>query len=134
MRAIGLDWGTVRVGIAMTDEEQTMAFPLQHPLETKEAIKQIQKLSEEYTVEKIIMGLPLSLSGEEGSSAKKAKDFGEKITKNTGLEVIYIDERFSTTASTKALQQQDIKEKEGREVKDNIAAALLLQQYLDNKK
>ncbi|MBX4187754.1 MAG: Holliday junction resolvase RuvX [Candidatus Doudnabacteria bacterium] len=130
-RIIGIDWGTVRVGVAMSDEEAKLSFPLQNPLPTKTAISEVSKLAEEYQVKKIIIGLPLSLSGEEGESAEKTKKFGSEISKQTGIEVEYMDERFSSVASSKALAAQDIKEKDQREIKDNIAAALMLQQYLE---
>lgn len=130
---MSVDWGTVRVGVAMTDEEQKLAFPLQHTLETKVAVSEIQKLAGEYEIEKIIIGLPLSLQGEMGESAKKAQKFGEELNKKTGLAVEYVDERFSSVASGKSLQEQQIKEKDQRSIKDNIAAAILLQQYLDKK-
>ncbi len=130
---MSVDWGTVRVGVAMTDEEQKLAFPLQHTLETKVAVSEIQKLAGEYEIEKIIIGLPLSLQGEMGESAKKAQQFGEELNKKTGLKVEYVDERFSSVASGKSLQEQQIKEKDQRSIKDNIAAAILLQQYLDKK-
>ena len=132
-RLIGVDWGTVRVGVAMSDEERIMAFPLQHPLDTKTAVDDIRKLSKEYGIEKIIMGLPLSLQGKEGESAEKARKFGTQLAKKTGLEVEYVDERFSSVGSTQALHDQDIREKDQRQIKDNIAAALLLQQYLEKK-
>lgn len=131
MRIIGLDWGTVRVGIAMSDEEKKLAFPLQYTLETKKAIEEIQKLVTEYEVEKIVLGLPLSLSGKETASTKKVRQFGAKLEKILNIKIDYFDERFSTVASTQALHEQEIKEKEQRTIKDNIAAALLLQKYLE---
>src|SRR5688572_16686913 len=133
MRIIGLDWGTVRVGIAMSDEEKRLAFPLQYTLETKKANEEIAKLVKEYQVEKIVIGLPLSLSGKETTSSKKVKQFGNKLEKILNIKIDYFDERFSTVASTHALREQDIKEKEQRSIKDNIAAALLLQKYLEKK-
>jgi putative Holliday junction resolvase len=132
-RIMSVDWGTVRVGVAMTDEEQKLAFPLQHTLETKTAGDEIRKLTEEYQIERILVGLPLSLQGQQGESAQKAQKFGDDLAKRTGLQVEYVDERFSSVASTQALHEQDIKEKDQRQIKDNISAALLLQQYLDNK-
>jgi putative holliday junction resolvase len=133
-RIIGVDWGTVRVGVAMSDEEQKLAFPLQHPLETKSAAEEIRKLAGEYEVEKIVIGLPLSLSGQSGESAEKARKFGGEVARKTGLPVEYLDERFSSVASTHALREQHVKEKDQRHIKDNVAAALLLQQHLDKKK
>jgi putative Holliday junction resolvase len=133
-RVIGVDWGSVRVGIAMSDEEGKLAFPLHHTLETKSAIDEIKKLTEEYEVAKIVIGLPLNLQGKVTGSAEKTKKFGEQLSKKTGLPIDYFDERFTSVASTKSLQEQEIKEKDQRQIKDNIAAALLLQQYLEKNK
>ena len=134
MRLIGLDWGTVRVGVAMTDEEQKMAFPLQQTFESAKAIQEIQKLLDEYEIEKVVIGLPLSLKGEETESSRLTKKFAEKIEDKLKIPVEFIDERFSSVASTQALHDQNIKEAEQRHIKDNVAAALLLQQFIDNKK
>lgn len=133
MRLIGLDWGTVRVGVAMSDEEQKLAFPLQHTLESASAIDDVQKLTEEYEVEKIVLGLPLSLKGEVTESSSKVRKFADKLKERLKLEVEFVDERFSSVASTQALHEQNVKEAEQRQIKDNIAAALMLQQYLDTK-
>jgi putative holliday junction resolvase len=133
MRIIGLDWGSVRVGIAMSDEEQKMAFPLQHTLESPKAIDDIQNLVDEYGVEEIVMGMPVSLKGTPTESTEKAKKFAQKLQERLKINVEFVDERFSSVASTAALHEQEIKEAEQRRIKDNIAAALMLQQFLDTK-
>jgi putative holliday junction resolvase len=133
MRVIGLDWGTVRIGIAMSDEDQKLAFPLQHTLEASTAIDDIQHMIEEYGVDKVIMGMPVSLKGEDTGSTEKAKKFAQKLQERIKMDVEFIDERFSSVASTHALHEQGVKEEEQRHIKDNIAAALMLQQYLDTK-
>lgn len=132
-RVLGIDWGTVRVGVAMSDEGQKLSFPLQYPLESKNAIEEIEKLVHEYNVEKVVIGLPISLKGQETESSKKVKKFGENLRKKINIEPIFIDERFSSVTSAQSLHEQEIKEKDQRQIKDNVSAALLLQQYLDKK-
>jgi len=132
MRIIGLDWGTVRVGVAMSDEEGKLAFPLQHTLDGKTAPEDIRKLAEEYDVGKIVLGLPLNLQGQESDSSRKTRKFADKVKRLTGMEPQFVDERFSSVQSGQALRQQEIKEKDQRQIKDNIAAALMLQNYLDS--
>lgn len=134
MRILGLDWGTVRVGAAMSDEAGSLAFPLQDPLNSKTAIAEIKKLTEEYGIAKIIIGRPVAMSGQETESTAGAEKFGEKLKKLLPVPIEYVDERLSSVASGKSLHDQGIKEKDQRQLKDNIAAALLLQQYLDTKK
>jgi len=134
MRILGLDWGSVRIGVAMSDEEQRMAFPLQHPIDKKNALEEIRDLVTEYEIRRVVIGLPVSLQGNPTESTEKVKKFGAELEKELELMVDYFDERFSTVASTKSLHDQNIKEKEQRKIKDNIAAALMLQQYLETKK
>jgi putative holliday junction resolvase len=134
MRALAIDWGTVRIGVAMSDEEQKLSFPLQHTLDAKTAVQEIKKLTEEYEVDKIVVGLPTSLKGGENESTSLTRKFAEKVSKATGIEPTYVDERFSSLHSGQALQEQGIKEIDQRHIKDNIAAALMLQKYLDTNK
>jgi putative Holliday junction resolvase len=133
MRVIGLDWGTVRVGVAMSDEEAKLAFPLQHTLEAQTAIKDIVKMIEEYQVSKIVLGLPVSMQGSETDSTVRTKKFAEKLSAEVKIPIETVDERLSSVASAQALHQQGLATKDHKAVKDNIAAALMLQQYLDIK-
>ena len=131
MRYLALDWGTVRVGAAVSDPEGKIAFPMEHILETKNSIEEIKKLATELQVEKILIGLPTNLSGESTASTDKTLRFIEKIKVETGLPVESFDERFSSIGAGKVLSTSGMKEKDQREIKDNIAAQLMLQQYLD---
>jgi putative Holliday junction resolvase len=133
MRILGMDWGSVRVGVAMSDEEQKLAFPLQYSLESKKAIEELKKLIKDYEIEKIVLGLPISLKGTPTDSTIKTKQFAERLEKELAIKIEFVDERFSSVESGKSLQQQEIREKDQRQIKDNIAAALMLQQYLDIK-
>jgi putative Holliday junction resolvase len=132
MRILALDWGTVRVGGAISDPDGQFAFALEEALEAKTSIEEIKKLIAEKEVGKIIIGLPKSLGGQDTASTTGAEKFIEKV-RQLGVEVETVDERFSSVAAGKALGSQGIKEKDQRGMKDNMAAQLMLQQYLDTK-
>ncbi|MDP4001024.1 MAG: Holliday junction resolvase RuvX [bacterium] len=133
MRILALDWGEVRIGAAVSDEEGRIAFPLKKIIENKGAISEIKKLVEKEKIEKIVLGKPLNLAGVEAESAAKVDKFFLQLQKNTKLPVEYLDERFTTMEAGKLLDQQGLSEKKQREIKDNIAAQIILQAYLDYK-
>ena len=133
MRILALDWGEVRVGAAMSDEEGKFAFPLKAPIAGKNAIEEISKIILESEVKQIVLGLPKNLAGEETESAKKLKKFADKLFAVTAIPIVLVDERFSTVQAQKVLEGQGLSEKQQRGIKDNIAAQVILQQYLDSK-
>lgn len=133
MRILALDWGEVRIGAAISDEGGTIAFALEQVIESKKAIPEIKKIIEESGVEQIILGLPKNLAGEEGISAQKLRIFADKLFQTTKIPISLVDERFTTLAATRRLQGLGMKEKDQRQIKDNVAAQIMLQQYLDTK-
>lgn len=135
MRYLALDWGTVRVGAAVSDPDGKIAFPLDKYLDSKNAIDEIKKIINELQVDKILVGLPKGLSGQDTDSTKAAREFIENLKNQVGPPIETLDERFSSVAAGHALTDQGISEKNQRNIKDNIAAQIILQQYLDiNKK
>ena len=135
MRSLGLDIGTNRIGVAMSDETGLIAQPLK-TLEVrgsfKQAVEEIKELVGEKKVEVIVVGLPLSLAGEEGGeSVHRAKKIGAEIEGALGIEVVYWDERFSTAEATRSLIGAGMRRKDRREVVDKVAASIFLQSYLD---
>jgi putative Holliday junction resolvase len=133
MRVLALDWGTVRVGAAISDPEGKFAFPLQQIIAAAGAVDEISKLVAELQVEKILVGLPKGMAGQDTESTSKAEKFIEKVRQKTGLPVETLDERLSSVAAGNALRDQGISNRNQKEIKDNVAAQLMLQQYLDNK-
>lgn len=133
MRILGLDYGTVRVGIALSDPAGIIAQPKGF-LKTepkKKCIEEIEKLCLEFSVEKIVIGLPLHMSGEEGESALAARAFGKKIQEKFVIPISFIDERLSTVSADKILTEGNVKGKKKREKVDSVAAAIILQNFLD---
>lgn len=133
MRVLALDWGTVRVGAAISDPEGKFAFALEQVIPAAEAMAQISKIVADLEVEKIVIGLPKGLSGQDTESTAKAEKFIEKIKQKISLPVETLDERLSSVAAGKMLSGQGISQRNQKEIKDNVAAQIMLQQYLDKK-
>ncbi|MBI2607766.1 MAG: Holliday junction resolvase RuvX [Candidatus Doudnabacteria bacterium] len=131
MRIMALDWGEVRIGAAISDEEGRIAFPFEKILDNKKAVDQIVKLVDRLKIEKIVIGKPLNLAGEEAESASKVDKFFSQLKKKLKIPLEYLDERFTTIEAGKLLDQQGLSEKKQKEIKDNIAAQIILQAYLD---
>jgi putative Holliday junction resolvase len=134
MRILALDWGTVRIGAAVSDPEAKIAFALAAPFKKAGALAEIKKVCEELKVGKIIVGMPLTLSGQEAGSAKASGKFIKDVEKNTGLKIETVDERFSSVFAEEKLNEAGLDAKQQREIKDNTAAQIMLQSYLDNSK
>lgn len=133
MRILALDWGRVRIGAAVSDETEKIAFALDKFFEMQKGIEDLIRFVSEKGIERIIVGNPISLLGESGESSRQASEFVEKLGKKIDIPIEMLDERFSSVAAEKVLTSQGMKQKEQRLIKDNIAAQIMLQQYLDTK-
>ena len=135
MRVLGLDHGERRIGVAVSDATGTIATP--HSVidrRGQDVSDVLRSVIDEYDVEVIVVGLPLHLSGDEGASAKSARSFAEAVAEATGLPVALQDERFTTVTAEAALLEGGVRRRERREVRDKVAAAVMLQGYLDSKR
>ena len=133
-RILGLDPGERRVGVALSDPTGTIASP--HSVIDRRSVElteAVRMLCEEHDVERIVVGLPTGLSGVEGPSAKAARTVGDAVAKATGLPVEYQDERFTTVTAEAALLEGGVRRAKRRDVRDKVAAAVILQTYLDRK-
>ena len=133
MRILALDWGTVRIGGAISDPEGKIAFALERFIEAKNAVSEIKKLVEENEVEKIIIGLPKALSGNDTASTKSAEEFGNKLSESLDINIVFIDERLSSVAAQKTMSEQGLNQKDMKGNLDNLVALQMLQSYLDNR-
>lgn len=135
MRVLGLDYGTVRVGVALSDPTGFIATPKGFVAAEpkKKFLAEIERICLESQVEKIVVGLPLHMSGEEGESAVAARAMGAAIEEKTRLPVCFIDERMSTMSADKALNEANVKGRKKKEKVDAAAAAIILQNYLDRE-
>ena len=137
MRIIGLDYGAKTVGVAVSDEMMLTAQPVEtitRERETKlrQTLARIEELMEQYGVERVVVGLPKKLNNEEGELCQKARAFGEMVERRSGLEVIFWDERLTTSAADNLLAEGGVAKQKRKKYIDKIAASLILQGYLDN--
>ncbi|MEP7078244.1 MAG: Holliday junction resolvase RuvX [Chthoniobacterales bacterium] len=132
-RVLGIDFGQARIGVAVSDELQLLA----HPVETipavplKAAIARVAALAKDRNAERIVVGLPRHLNGSVGTSAREALAFAEQLRTIAPCEVAMHDERMSTLAANRALQEAGRKTRETRGYIDQVAAQVILQSYLD---
>jgi putative Holliday junction resolvase len=136
MRILALDVGDVRIGVAISDLSQTIAQGLDSIIRknNKEDIKAIKNILDQYEVEKIVIGLPKTMSNEIGIQAEKVLNFTELIKKEIGIPLITWDERFTTVVADRVLIDADLNRRRRKKVIDKVAATLILQGYLDSYK
>ena len=136
-RILGIDPGQARIGIAIADEHEAIAFPRETVSAARtpaETASRIAKALGDEEVSTIVVGLPLSLDGKEGEAARRARRLGEAIRGAFEVEVRYWDERMTTLAAERSLREIGVQGPRGREVVDQSAAAIMLQGYLDATK
>lgn len=134
---IALDVGDVRIGVAKSDIMGIVASPLEVIDRRKiKAVERIANILKEENTKSLVVGIPKSLDGSEKRQAEKVREFIEKLNKNIeGLEVFEVDERLTTVQADKMLNMSKKKGAlEKRKVVDKIAAAIILQSFLDMKK
>ncbi len=131
--ALGIDVGTVRVGLAGSDETGTIATPLRTvPRQPAARLwREVEQVVVERLPERIVVGLPLRLDGSEGDSAVDARGVAEQLHRRTGLPVEMWDERFTTVAAERSMIAAGQRRAKRRETIDAVAATLLLQSWLD---
>lgn len=95
------------------------------------AVKAVALICEEEDVASIVVGLPVSLSGHEGDAAQAARRFGDAVASETGRNLVYWDERFTSVQAEQALLEAGLRREDRRDRRDMVAAALMLQGYLD---
>lgn len=132
-RVLAIDYGTKRVGLAVSDPLRLTAHPLE-VLARATAVKDVAAIVEEYEIELVLVGVPKSLGGFEGDIAAAARSFGEDLRSETEVAVEYADERFTSRMAESSLLQSGMKRRDRRETVDMVAAAIILQDYLDAKR
>ncbi len=130
---MALDFGEVRIGIAFSDLLQTIASPFQtyKRKSPEEDLKYFLNLVKEKEVSKIVLGFPVNMDGSVGERALKTKEFGEELSKATGLSVEYVDERLTSVEAEEILISSGVRREKRKQVIDKIAAALILESYLN---
>ncbi|MFM8662583.1 MAG: Holliday junction resolvase RuvX [Acidimicrobiaceae bacterium] len=134
MRSLGIDLGTRRIGVAMSDSSGVIASPL--TVLTRSSThaqdhKKIQELIDEYEVDCVVVGMPLSMSGKVGPAAKGAQDEINEMESALSVPVYSYDERLTSKTANESMMQANMKAQARRRIVDKIAAAVMLQGWLD---
>jgi putative holliday junction resolvase len=135
-RLLGLDFGTKRVGLAVSDDEQRLAVPLEtYTVRNRDVDgRHLVAVIQDYRIVGLVVGLPLHMGGEEGLKAGEARQFGAWAGKVTSLPIAFWDERLSTSLADEHLSAANVKSKKRKLLRDKIAAQIILQSYLDSRK
>lgn len=134
MRALGIDLGSKRIGVAVSDANGSVATPievLKRQGDRQREHHQLGDLARQWETEIVVVGVAYNLDGSLGPVAKKHLREAKAIAQAVGVEVVTFDERFSTVSAERSLLQQDMRVEARREVVDKVAAAVMLQSWLD---
>jgi putative pre-16S rRNA nuclease len=133
-RLAGIDFGTVRIGIAVTDPEQRLASPFENYTRRGEKADAayFSRLVEQEQIERFIVGLPVFASGDESPKSREARAFGEWLGRVTARPIEYFDERYSTSEAEALLVSAGATRKRRKAVLDKLAAQMLLTAYLES--
>jgi len=134
-RALGIDLGEARIGLAISDELGMLAHPLEtvHVKETPDPVARIAQIVARDDLGMIILGLPRNMNGTYGPAAEKARDFAEKLRVKVTCEVKLWDERLTSVAAQRSLHEAGRNVKNSRAVIDQVAAQMILQGWLDSQ-
>ncbi len=131
MRVLGVDYGKKRVGLAISDGLGLTARPLE-VVPRRNAVQRIAQVRDELPFSLVVIGLPTGLSGSEGESAAAARELGREIAEELDVRTVFVDERFTSRMAESALLEAGLKRQARKETIDSVAAAIILQTYLDH--
>jgi putative holliday junction resolvase len=137
VRALGLDLGSKRIGVALSTSDGSMATPYEVVERSRDRARDhraIAELAADTGAELVVVGLPLSLDGSDGPAATAARAEAQEIESSTGLPVELWDERLTTVTADRDLQALDLDAAARRRVVDKVAAAVMLQAWLDHRR
>ena len=131
---LGLDFGTKRMGVAVSNSDQTVAVPDETWLvrEPSVNLKHLRELIEDYRAVGFVLGLPIRTNGEEGTAAATVREFGNWVAAKTALPLVYIDERYSSAEAELLIWSRGESPSKRKQPLDALAAQVILQSYLDD--
>lgn len=139
MRILGLDYGSVTVGVAVSDSLLLTAQGLEvikreRENKLRQTCARIETIVAEYDVSAIVLGFPKNMNNTEGPRCEKTREFAKMLERRTGLEVILWDERLTTVSAKRVLMDGGVRREHRKEYVDKIAAVFILQGYLDSRR
>ncbi len=135
-RAMGLDVGERRIGVAIADELGIIASPHSVVERRNGDLRQLQDLARANRVDRIVIGLPVGMSGREGPQAAIVREFASQLEEelDPGIEIAFWDERLTTAVAERALRERPARDRRVKGTVDAMAASIILQGYLDAQK
>ena len=132
-RVLGVDYGDVRIGLALSDLTRTIASPFETYTRknTETDLKYLADLINEKQVKVVVFGLPLNMDGSEGVRVEKTKKFAVKLSQLVDCKIEFNDERLSSVSAENILLSADVSRAKRKQVIDKLAATIILQEYLD---
>jgi putative Holliday junction resolvase len=132
-RILGIDYGSKRIGLAISDETGQIAFPLSvlENISQRRVAEEITKIIAERKVDSIVLGLPINLDGTRGIAAENIERFAEVLKKQVSIPVAFWDERLSTKIAERAMIEGGMRRERRRQCIDRATAQIILQSYLD---
>tara|TARA_A100001011_G_scaffold332506_1_gene359673 strand:+ start:92 stop:499 length:408 start_codon:yes stop_codon:yes gene_type:complete len=131
-RILGLDYGSKRIGVALSDGLGLTAQPQAYISNNEDSLNKLQSLIEEHAISTVVLGLPLNQDGQDSPKSLEVREFAKTLSAISSVEIEFWDERYSTKAVTRQLIDQDMSRKKRKEKVDSQAAAFILQGYLDS--
>jgi putative Holliday junction resolvase len=131
---LGIDVGTVRIGVARSDAHGMLATPVETVARGSGDRQRLLEIASELAVMEIVIGLPLALSGRETASTEDARTFAEALARQTPIPVRLVDERLSTVSANAAVRSSGRTQRQSRPVIDQVAAVIILQHALDHER
>jgi putative Holliday junction resolvase len=132
-RILGLDFGRARIGVAISDELQMLAHPLETIPANEEPASRVAEIVREKQVDHVVVGIPRQMNGQIGTAATEVLEFVEKLRAILPCPVVTWDERLTTVAAHRALRDAGKKTRDTRGYVDQVAAQMILQTYLDRR-
>jgi putative holliday junction resolvase len=136
VRVAAIDLGKARVGIAVSDELGLLAHP--RPFldgkSRKPLLAALVAMVRDEGIERFLLGLPLEMSGDEGPAARRVMGFAQELANAAGVEIELVDERLTTVEAAQQLRRSGISARDGKSLVDGVAAAVILQSWLDARR
>jgi putative Holliday junction resolvase len=128
--------GSTRIGVAVSDPHGRIASPLVvlDARDVQHAERELRDLVEDYEIEQLVIGLPLTLAGEEGPQALEVRRLAEPLSQTLGIPLAYYDERNSSAEAKRSMREAGLSERDQRGSLDKVAAAIVLQGWLDARR
>lgn len=135
MRYLGIDFGLKRVGLALTDNGGTMAFPFRTLVRTtrKQFFEDLLAVIDEEKVEGVVLGLPLDLDGQETETTRQVINFKNSLARRISLPIFLVNEALSSFEAEQALSRAGMKKKKQKPVLDQMAAVIILESFLASR-